>query len=66
MLPSQRMRAPDRSRLRPRSVKVYRCCDCKVVYDARPVRLMAGVRFLNRCPNLACGDSSIREGRAKD
>lgn len=66
MLPSSRMRAPDRSRVRQRTVRIFRCRDCHVDFDSKPVRIEHGVRQYGRCPNLACGASSVFETRIPD
>lgn len=35
-LPSQRVLAQDRSRVRPKRVRVWRCSNCRTVYDVEP------------------------------
>lgn len=66
MLPSMRRHARDRSRTRTKTVRIWRCADCGATFDAQPLRMQSGIRRIGMCPNLNCGDSSIRTARVKD
>lgn len=63
MLPSERMRAPDKSRLRTKTVRAWRCRACREIFDGDPSRSVAGAS--GRCPK--CGASgSVFETRVRD
>lgn len=68
MLPSDRLRQPDRTRIRPRTVRVWKCRACSEVYDVDPkVRVCDGPRGLDvGCPKCGAGEGFIFQTRVKD
>ncbi len=63
VLPSARKRAADRSRIRPHTVKVWRCRDCGAVYDAQPYNRQT---YSRACPQCGAAESRIYETRVAD